>query len=63
LRPWIKNGLRRVPARNNRRGDAYREGRRQVPACNGDRSAGGKLGGFYSFDRIQLGDPFWVIVY
>jgi hypothetical protein len=28
-----------------------------------NRSAGGKLDGFYSFDRIQFGDPFWVIVY
>lgn len=22
-----------------------------------------QLGGFYSFDRTQFGDPFWVIVY
>ena len=32
-------------------------------AVDPNRSAGGKLGGFSSFDRIQFGDPFWVIVY
>jgi len=28
-----------------------------------NRSAGGKLSGFYSADRILYGDPFWVVIY
>ncbi|MGI8809034.1 MAG: NucA/NucB deoxyribonuclease domain-containing protein [Acidimicrobiales bacterium] len=28
-----------------------------------NQSAGGKLSGFYSADRMLYGDPFWVVIY